>query len=448
MSDSVSLMKGILFTQPRHFKGRAPCGDFWKMWVTASLLYLVACLVVNSIDGNARIVVLELVGSMIGICTVPVTVRRLHDLGYSGKAMIPSVCFPFVYIALVLFGNDASFVCALVGIIATVYNLFLFVLLGCFRGTKGTNKYGPDPLETISCKEKIAMEETDNVNGAEESNATVPRGAEATAEEIRKAKELLRANGYWLVAYRVAGETVKRTVGSGLDFVKGKCKALGGWFSAKRAALKARQEERRLVAAEKRRLAEEAEARRAEAESARVGTIAESQSVGSDDVPKCAACGAALVPGARFCRKCGKPVSSVVPDTSTAEQPVEAKPMSASDGNPAGSAAPQCAECGAELVLGARFIRKCGKPVSVVPDTSVVEPPAEAKPVSATVDDSAVSDLLKCVACGAVLLAGMKFCGECGTSVNAGVRKPRKRKTTRPSKNNQKGKQKSPKSAT
>ena len=226
------------------------------------------------------------------------------------------------------------------------------------------------------------MEETDNLNRAEESNAPVLGDAEATAEEIRKAKELLRANGYWLVAYREAGEKVKRTVGSGMDFVKGKCRALDGWFSAKRAALKARQEERRMAASEKRRLAEEAEARRAEAESARVGSIAESQSVGSDDVPKCAA-------------------------------------------------------CGAELVLGARFCRKCGMPVSAPQDTPAIEAPVEAKSVSESVEDSAASDVPKCASCGAVLMAGMKFCGECGTPVNAGARKPRKRKTTRSRKNSQ-----------
>ena len=290
------------------------------------------------------------------------------------------------------------------------------------------------------------MKETNSANGAEESNAAVSGGAEATAEEIRKAKELLRANGYGLVAYREAGEKVKRTVGSGLGFVKGKYKALGGWLSAKRADLKARHEERRLAAAEKRRLAEEAEARRAEAEAARVGTIAGSQFVGSDGVPKCAACGAELVFGARFCRKCGNPVSSVVPDTPVAEPPVEAQPVSATVDDSAVFDVPKCAACGAELVLGARFCRKCGNPVSsVVPDTPAAEPPVEAEPVSATVDDSAGSDLPKCAACGAALAVGVKFCGECGTPVNAGDAKPRKRKVTRPRKNNQTAKQKSPK---
>ena len=227
------------------------------------------------------------------------------------------------------------------------------------------------------------MEETNNLDGTEEVRATEPSSAEATAEEIRKAKDLLRANGYALFGYREVGAKIKRVTISGLCFVKRKWKDLGGWLSAKRDELKARQEERRLAAAEKRRLAEESEARRAEADSACVGTIAESQSVGSGDMPKCAACGAELVLGARFCRKCGKPVSVVVPDTPAAESPVEAKS------------------------------------------------------VSATVEDSAesISSVQKCAVCGTALAVGMKFCGECGTPVNAKTRNPRQRKTDSPRKN-------------
>ena len=49
--------------------------------------------------------------------------------------------------ALVLFGNDASFVGVLVSIMVAIYNLILFVFLGFIRGTRGPNKYGLDPLE-------------------------------------------------------------------------------------------------------------------------------------------------------------------------------------------------------------------------------------------------------------------------------------------------------------
>ena len=196
------------------------------------------------------------------------------------------------------------------------------------------------------------------------STVAVSQDAPASEEEIRKARELLRANGYGLVAYRDAGEKIKRTVGSGVGFVRGKCKAFGGWLSAKRDELKARQEERRLATAEKQRHA-------VEAEMSRVSVGANvvdggSAATGSDDVPKCAACGAGLVPGARFCRKCGKPVSDV-----------REKPAAA--------------------------------------------PPAETKSVSATVEDPSESTGTKCAACGAALMVGMKFCGECGTPVTAGA---------------------------
>ena len=274
------------------------------------------------------------------------------------------------------------------------------------------------------------MEETKNLNGTEEGGVPVPGVVDAADDEIRKAKELLRANGYVLFGYREAGEKIKQTTISGLNFVKYKWKDFGEWLSAKRAEMKARSD----AAAEKRRLAEEAEARRTEAESARVGTVAESRSAGSNAVPRCAACGAELVLGARFCRKCGKSVSAVR-DTPTAEPPAEAKSVSASAEDHASPAVLKCAACGAALVPESRFCRKCGKPVSAVRDTPTAEPPAEAKSVSATVEDPSESTGTKCAACGAALMVGMKFCGECGTPVNAKTRNPRQRKTDSPRKN-------------
>ena len=221
------------------------------------------------------------------------------------------------------------------------------------------------------------MKEVNNLNGAEESCASVHDAADATGDEIRKAKELLRANGYCLFGYREAGEKVKRTVGSGWAFVKEKGKAFGGWLSAKLDELKARQEEQRRAAAEKRRLAEESEERCAKAEADCGGTTADGRADDSGEVPKCAACGAGLVPGARFCRKCGTPVSSV------------------------------------------RDV-----------------PPAEAKSEIVAGEDSAGSGsgAQKCAVCGTALAVGMKFCGECGTPVHAKARKPRQRKTARPCK--------------
>jgi len=169
----------------------------------------------------------------------------------------------------------------------------------------------------------------------EVNTSVAPQGATASDEEIRKAKELLRANGYGLVGYREAGEKVKRAVGSGVDFIKGKGKAFGGWLSAKRDELKARQEEQRRAVDDN-----------------------------PSDVPKCASCGAGLVPGARFCRKCGKPVSAVG-DVAAAETHTEAGSESGAveDSAGSGSGAHKCAVCGAALAVGVKFCGQCGTPV-------------------------------------------------------------------------------------
>ena len=240
-------------------------------------------------------------------------------------------------------------------------------------------------------KEKIVMKETNDLSGSKEDNPSAPVGAEADAEEICKAKELLRANGYALIGYRDVGKKVKRAFASGLDFVKSKWKDLGEWISAKRNEMKARQE----AAAEKRRLAEEAEARRAETGADSEGSAACTPAVDSADTPKCTACGAELVLGARFCRKCGKPVLAGG-DAPSLESPVEAEAESA----------------------------------AVAESTAVVVENAVAV-------DSAGRNTLKCAVCGAVLTVGMKFCGECGTPVQAETSKARKRKASRPCKSKQ-----------
>lgn len=143
-------------------KGRAPRGELWGVWVIAAVLYAIVYFVAVSIvvnDRNAAGVklvdtALAIAGFVISFCTLPVAVRRLHDRGNSGIALIPSVCFSFISLVFVLTGNrasitgsNASFACALVDIMAAAYNFFLFVALGLIRGTKGPNRYGPDPLE-------------------------------------------------------------------------------------------------------------------------------------------------------------------------------------------------------------------------------------------------------------------------------------------------------------
>ena len=184
------------------------------------------------------------------------------------------------------------------------------------------------------------------------STMATPVATDTSEEEIRKAKELLRAHGYGLIGYRDAGEKVKRSMGAGLDFVKGKWKSFGGWLSAKRDEIKAKQEERNRAAAEKKRLEDEEAARHAEAVKSEL-RLAELRV--EEARLKAAAASNAMPPAEEPARQ---HVVELV-GRLVAEKPQEAEVVAPVDPD-----VPKCGACGAELVLGARFCRKCGKPVS------------------------------------------------------------------------------------
>ena len=62
------------------------------------------------------------------IPSIAVGVRRLHDMNYSG----------WIYLAVVLLG--------IIPLVGTLVQL-AFIVVMCLPGTKGPNKYGPDPLD-------------------------------------------------------------------------------------------------------------------------------------------------------------------------------------------------------------------------------------------------------------------------------------------------------------
>lgn len=72
------------------------------------------------------------------------TVRRLHDLGLSGWWII---MITIVYLgAHTLASEQYVQNYAGVALIAMVANIIVYITLGFCRGTRGENKFGPDPL--------------------------------------------------------------------------------------------------------------------------------------------------------------------------------------------------------------------------------------------------------------------------------------------------------------
>lgn len=90
-------------------------------------------------------------GWVLLLASVPVAVKRLHDLNRSGHYLWPIIILD----ALLTAGDIAGITGAETeptalgwGLIAIygIYALALFIHLGFYRGTKGHNDFGPDPL--------------------------------------------------------------------------------------------------------------------------------------------------------------------------------------------------------------------------------------------------------------------------------------------------------------
>lgn len=125
---------------------RVPRTTFW--------MSLVAWILVNSIGfGMAEncsskdvipLMILGSVGLFVYVYFIKTCVRRLHDIGGSGWLIAPSVCLNVAAsISMVLFSKKSF---TILGWANLIVYLLMIGWLGFAKGTKGPNKYGPDPL--------------------------------------------------------------------------------------------------------------------------------------------------------------------------------------------------------------------------------------------------------------------------------------------------------------
>ena len=80
---------------------------------------------------------------------IKTSVRRLHDIGRSGWWIAPSICFTIIATVLTIISaitESSNVVFSILDWVALIGNLGMVVWLGFAKGTKGPNKYGPDPL--------------------------------------------------------------------------------------------------------------------------------------------------------------------------------------------------------------------------------------------------------------------------------------------------------------
>ena len=72
-------------------------------------------------------------------------IKRLHDRDQSGWWILLFYFGPAVASAIAQ-NSDSGAVALLLGLVSLGISIWAFVVLGCLRGTRGPNRYGPDPL--------------------------------------------------------------------------------------------------------------------------------------------------------------------------------------------------------------------------------------------------------------------------------------------------------------
>lgn len=144
--------------KPLHLTGRASRAEFWYVFLLFFLIELTVIFIVIAdivyIDEFWSYLTWAITGFMFAL-----TVRRLHDVGRSGLwVIIPvipimidlvvGVCYEYGFIYQIVDDDLGSIILTPLNIIAWVVSFYIFFLTLC-EGTRGPNKYGPDPYERL-----------------------------------------------------------------------------------------------------------------------------------------------------------------------------------------------------------------------------------------------------------------------------------------------------------
>jgi uncharacterized membrane protein YhaH (DUF805 family) len=141
------------------FSGRINRGKYWlavliylAVWTTfiaSSLVWLGGLNIENLLSFAGAALLIWLVGLVLLVLEtwsgLAVGVKRLHDRNKSGWWILLFWLGPGILVSWQTAAPDLGGGLILV-IAAGVLGLWAFVELGCLRGTRGPNQYGPDPL--------------------------------------------------------------------------------------------------------------------------------------------------------------------------------------------------------------------------------------------------------------------------------------------------------------
>ena len=133
----IKILWESLTTKYFQFSGRASRKEYWTIYLLVSLAcYIVFFIIKNHDILGLRIVYLSVfILFFIGIPSISVTVRRLHDINFSGWWFLTIIFFE-------VWGND-FFNNSMKGFVITIIP---DIIVGFIKGTPTTNKYGKPPV--------------------------------------------------------------------------------------------------------------------------------------------------------------------------------------------------------------------------------------------------------------------------------------------------------------
>lgn len=151
-------IKSVLWTNYKNFSGRARRSEYWY-YVLFSILASVVLTLITAFIPQLGLLT-GLFSLYIIIPNYAVTVRRLHDVGKSGKLILISIALAVLAIGFILAGmgseafsdhpNLTNANTTLVGVgglfylVDLIYGLYL-LYLSIKDSDYGDNKYGPNP---------------------------------------------------------------------------------------------------------------------------------------------------------------------------------------------------------------------------------------------------------------------------------------------------------------
>jgi uncharacterized membrane protein YhaH (DUF805 family) len=129
------------------FSGRINRAKFWIAVLVFAAIHLILATAIYATDGSA---IVQSINGMLGIVTMisslAVSTKRLHDRNKSGWYILVFYG-PAIGLALISKVVGASLLVGpFIMLLLAAILIWMFVELGCLRGSIGGNAYGPDPI--------------------------------------------------------------------------------------------------------------------------------------------------------------------------------------------------------------------------------------------------------------------------------------------------------------